>query len=200
MNILTIPLMAVLYCTTAACRADSSTENAAPRDDEIWNPATYNKITVGTSNQFDVVRAFGKPVREDFAGPQDGNEVWYIYDKGGQFPGQFTVIVEKESGIVTAMILNPMDLTRKDVIEKLGNDYVTTRYDFCPGFDEAEAAPVFQAPNGSATYVEYRSRGIAVLVDEGGEVYDIRYLKRPVGFKSRSDCEQALAARKARHR
>jgi hypothetical protein len=145
---------------------------------------------------------FGKPVREDFAGnsSEDGDEVWYIYDKGGEFAGQFTVIVEKGSGIVTAMILNPVGLSRKDVIEKLGDDYVTTRYDFCPGFDEAEAAPVFQSPTGTAIYLEYPSRGIAVLVDENGEVYDIRYLKRAVGFKSRSDCEQAVAARKASRR
>lgn len=202
MNILAIPLMGVLCCTTVMSRACSSSRIGDPKQEKTWRPATYNHITVGSSNSTDVLRVFGKPVREDFAGdgPEAGDEVWYIYEKGGEFAGQFTIIIEKGSGIVSAMVLTPLGVTRKDLIEKLGDDYVVTRYDFCPGFDEAEAAPVFQSPTGNAIYFEYPSRGIAVLVDERGEVYDIRYLKTTVGFKSRSDCEQALAARKAGRR
>jgi len=91
------------------------------------------------------------------------------------------------------MFLQTSKISMQAVIKHFGKGYVLTRYDFCPGFDDAEAAPVYESPQGSATYMEYRSQGIAILVDAHGTVNDLRYLEEPVGFSSRRECPDVQA-------
>jgi hypothetical protein len=155
-----------------------------------WQPASYGAITIGKSTRWDVIKAFGYPQREELENDPEDDQVWYVYHKGGVFPGEFTVAVDKKSELVAAMFFYTSNLSLKDVIGQFGKDYVLTRYAFCHGYEYAESAPVYESPRGSATYVEYRAKGVAMLVDPRGAVNDIRYLSGPIGFRSKQECPE----------
>jgi hypothetical protein len=88
------------------------------------------------------------------------------------------------------MFLYTSNLSIKGVTEHFGKDYVLTRYDFCPGYEDAESAPVYESPQGSATYIEYCAKGIAMVIDQSGSVNDVRYLGGPIGFSSKQECHE----------
>ena len=153
-----------------------------------WQPATYKGLTAGKSTLADALRVFGQPVRKDFDEP-DSEEIWYVYNDAGEFPGQFTVAINKKTKRVKAMMIAMLeDVKKETVLERLGNDYEIVRYDACPDDAESEAGPFYESPNGAAVYIEYRSRGIAVTVNSQGMVYGVDYLSRPPGLSSRKLC------------
>ena len=153
-----------------------------------WQPATYKGLTVGKSTLADVLRVFGQPVRKDFDEP-DSEEIWYVYNDAGEFPGQFTVAINKKTKRVLAMMIAMLeDVKKETVLERLGNDYKVVRYAPCPDFDESESGPFYESSNGPAVYFEYRSRGITVTADSKGMVYGVDYLARPPGLSSRKLC------------
>lgn len=153
-----------------------------------WQPATYKGVTAGKSTVADVLRVFGQPVRKDFDEP-DSDEIWYVYNDGGEFPGQFTVAISKKTMRVKAMMTSMRaDVKKETVFERLGNDYEVVRYAPCPDDPESEAGPFYESPNGPAIYFEYRSRGITVTADSKGMVYGVDYLARPPGLSSRKLC------------
>ena len=155
-----------------------------------WQPATYKGLTVGKSTLADTLRVFGQPVRKDFAEPDaESDEIWYVYNDAGEFPGQFTVAINKKTKRVTAMMIAMLeDVKKETVLERLGNDYEVVRYAPCPDFDESESGPFYESSNGPAVYFEYRSRGITVTADSRGMVYGVDYLRRPPGLSSRKQC------------
>lgn len=197
MNLLVILLNACmvlelvsLYATAPRTTAGSSRVLVSQHARKKWQPATYKGITVGTSTLTDALKVFGEPVRKDFAEPDsDSSEVWYVYNDAGELPGQFTVAIDKKTQRVTAMMIAMLEEVRKEtVIELLGNDYEVVRYDACPDDPDAEAGTFYESPNGNATFIEYRSRGIAVSVNYKGIVNGIDYLARPPGRSSRKEC------------
>lgn len=159
-----------------------------------WQPASYRGLTAGKSTKTDMLEIFGKPQREESDNEDpDADQDWYFYDHMGEFPGEFTVAVDKQSGLVVMMFQLLVNVSREDVIERFGKDYVVTRYDFCPGFDYAESAPIYESERGDGSYMEYRSNGIAVLLDDFGVVHNISYLAKPVGYSSKSQCPEIEA-------
>lgn len=52
-----------------------------------------------------------------------------MYDSGGVFPGELTVVINKDTGIVLAINLNPDSLSKADAVKYFGPDYILTRYD-----------------------------------------------------------------------
>ena len=153
-----------------------------------WQPATYKGLTAGKSTLADALRVFGQPVRKDFDEP-DSDEIWYVYNDAGEFPGQFTVAIDKKTKRVLAMMTAMLTEVKKEtVLERLGNDYEVVRYAPCPDDPYSEAGPFYESPDGPAVYYEYRSRGITVTVDSKGMVYGVDYLARPPGLSSRKLC------------
>jgi hypothetical protein len=145
-----------------------------------------------------MLEIFGKPKRVVSDNDDSENdEDWYIYENVGEFPGQFTVALDKRSGLVVLMFLEVERNSKEAVIERLGKDFVLTRYFFCPGFDDAESAPLYESEHGNAPYLEYPSKGIAILIDDRGTVYTILYLKERVGFGSQRECQEVQAKRPA---
>jgi hypothetical protein len=154
-----------------------------------WQAASYRGLTAGKSTKADMLEIFGKPPREDsFDNDPDADQIWYFYDNVGEFPGEFTVAVDKQNGLVVMMFQQLINVSREDVIERFGKGYEVTRYDFCSGFDYAESAPVYESERGSAPFMEYRSKGIAVLLDDFGVVQEVSYLAKPVGYSSKNEC------------
>lgn len=165
-----------------------------------WRPANYKGLILGQSMQSDVLRIFGKPKRQDFIDKESETypEVWYVYDDGGEFPGELIVGIEKKTDRVTSITLYPENLTKESAIERFGKDYELRRYDFCPGFEETETAPLYQSDQGNALFVEYASLGIAISIGYRGVVNEINYLQHPVGLSSKRECQEALAKRRSR--
>lgn len=161
---------------------------------EEWQPSSFRGLIVGKSGRADMLRRLGKPTRKEYQNVQNRKhrEVWYVYHNIGEFPGEFTIIVDDFSSRILTMILYPDNLSKVNAIKHFGSDYRLTTYDFCPGFDEAETAPVFESSPGNASYIEYRQRGIALFIGDKGEVNDIRYVAHSIGFASRRECQLAL--------
>jgi len=130
-------------------------------------------------------RVFGRSKRRDDF--KKDHEAWYIYDGVGELPGEFTVMVDTLSNKIIGMYLNPNDLSKEKAIKYFGNDYIVTKYDFCPSDDE-ESAPVYESRSGAVSYVEYRSRGIALLIGYGDKVDEVYYVYKRIGWPSKKMC------------
>jgi hypothetical protein len=52
-----------------------------------------------------------------------------------------------------------------------------------------DSVPYYENPNSETEFIEYRDRGIAVLISENGMVQHISYLSQPIGIES-SECKQ----------
>ena len=162
--------------------------------DKQWRPGTYLGLTAGKSKRADVVRVLGEPKRLDTPEgqrPEDPDpEIWYVYERGGEFPGALTVVIDKRSEVVLRIDLNPDNLSKDDAIKHFGPDYILTRYDFDECLGTEEAAPLYESANGSLLSVEYRQRGIAASVNEEGKVNTISYVSEPVGARE-SKCKRS---------
>ena len=130
-------------------------------------------------------RIFGKAKRRDDF--KEDHEAWYIYEGVGELPGELTVMVNTVSNKIIGMYLSPNDLSKEKAITYFGNDYVVTKYDFCPSDDE-ESAPVYESSSGAVSYVEYRSRGIALLIGYGNKVDEVYYVHKRIGWPSKKMC------------
>jgi len=158
-----------------------------------WRAGTYLGLTAGKSKLADVLRVLGEPKRMDTPADQAATdpdpEIWYVYERGGEFPGELTVVIDKRSDVISRIDLHPDNLSKDDVVKHFGPDYILTRYDFDECLGTEESAPMYESPNGSLRSVEYRKRGIAVSITEKGKVNTISYVSRPVGTR-KSRCKR----------
>lgn len=151
-----------------------------------WGAANFRGLIVGKSNRAAMLRILGQPKwsraqKEEEADEDAPQEVWNNYDGVGEFPGPTTVVLDKRTGVIIRIDFFPEKLTREQAIAHFGRNYITMRYDFdpCPGSEEDE--PVYESPSGPLTSIEYRARGIAVLVGYKNLVTKISYVSGPIG-------------------
>lgn len=182
------------------CINESAKErtNSSSRE---WRAATYRGLTVGQSTREDMLRVFGKPKRSDRAAGQTKIDpkpiIWNEYEEGGEFPGKFTIEVDKSSGIIVGMFLAAEKLSKEEAIKRFGDDYAVTRYDWCEeGFEYEDASPIYESPDGALLFIEYRSRGISISVDEENKATYIYYGSKPHGLASKDDCKKDLEEHK----
>lgn len=96
----------------------------------------------------------------------------------------------KRTGVIVSVYLSPEQLSRDEAIRHFGNDYVETRYDFDSCLGNEESGPMYESPNGQIRFIEYRSRGIAIgLDDDLSRVREIGYLSGPMGAAT-SKCKR----------
>ena len=183
--------------------APDTNQKSALKVIRTWRPATYRGLEVGRSTRAKLLKVFGKPKRKDFPDEQsDGKkvrEIWYVYDDIGEFPGEFVVAIDRRTEQIRSMVLYPENLSVQTAIKRFGSTYLETKYEFCPGFEDADAAPVFESSHGNALYIEYRERGLALFIGDGDTVNDVRYLANPIGFRSKAGCDDAQKKYKARN-
>ena len=164
--------------TTPTARADVK---------RVWRAGTYRGLTMGKSNVAEMQRIFGAPKKSEvFSEGTSNPEVWYHYDGPRDFPGTLRVVVYRS--IVQAVDILPKDLKKEEAIKHFGPGYIVTRYDFDSCLGNEESAPLFESPNGTVLFIEYRQRGIAIAVDGQGNINEIRYVSEPIGAES-SKCK-----------
>lgn len=151
-----------------------------------WRAATYQGLTLGLSTRAEMLRVFGEPqysvpseaeIQQDMENP----EAWYYYKKGGELQGELVVGVDKGSGVIIRLMLRPKNLTREAAIKYFGNDYVITKYDSDDCLGDGESVPLYESPNGTSVFIEYRDRGIAISSNYQGKVNEITYVSKPIG-------------------
>jgi hypothetical protein len=152
-----------------------------------WRAGTYLGLTAGKSTKEEMLRAFGEPRRIDTPADQTPNdphpEVWYVYNGGGEFAGQLTVVIDKRTNVILRINLNPESLSKDEAVKHFGSDYVLTRYNFDECLGGEESAPLYESANGPLREVEYRNRGIALSVNEDEKVNTISYVSKPIGTR-----------------
>ena len=184
---LLIQLMPAAKCSSVPLgkQDESRTAVNSIQNNRQWHAGTYRGLTAGKSTLAEALRFLGEPKRQDRPPdqtPEEPNpEVWYIYDDAGEFPGELTVVIEERTETVLRIDLNPDNVSKEDAVKHFGPDYILTRYDFDDCLGSEESAPVFESPNGALLEVEYRHRGIAMLVNDSGKVQTISYVSKPIG-------------------
>jgi hypothetical protein len=157
-----------------------------PTQSREWKPAKFRTLLMGKSKRSDMLRLLGKPIwsgRPMGELKNDPNpEVWNDYEGGGEFPGKLSVVLKKRTGVIVSIYLYPAKLTKEDAIKHFGNEYVETRYDYDSCLGNGESAPLYESANGKLRFIEYRSFGIAIALDDDlNRVRDISYLSGPIG-------------------
>jgi hypothetical protein len=155
-----------------------------------WRAAKFRGLVVGKSTYADMLRLLGKPKEKEVFRDRrrKAQEFWYTYEALDELHGQFTVVVNAINDRIISIISYPSNSSKQRVIAHFGKDYLITRYSFCPGFQESEAGRLFQSPKGNVIFLEYRSRGIAILISDTDVVNEIKYVARPIGFTSGREC------------
>lgn len=164
---------------TADAQGDMSTRPAS-----AWQPASYRGLIMGQSTYQDMVDILGPP-KGTYPDRVDGI-VSYTYNEIADFPGTLTVIVDQRSGKIMGVSINPKRLSKDRATAYFGNGFVTTKYAFDNCKDEPKSDQLYESPNGVFTYLEYRERGIALLVSLDGNIGGISYVSKPIGKVKRS--------------
>lgn len=157
-----------------------------------WKAATYRGITIGKSTAIDLLQKWGEPKWSghwEWDNPTKPKFLLYDYDAQEGLTGTIRVAAETKTGKVTSIDISPDELSLNQAIELFGKDYIETRYKSCKCVPDDEA-PIFESPDGNYLYVEYRSRGIAMVVSHNGRVTSIQFVDKPIGLKSSKECEK----------
>lgn len=159
------------------------------KGDRTWSSAKYRELTIGQSTRNDMFRVFGKPTRSFI--PDEPDQIWYEYNNSSELFSTLTVRVDQASGNILEMILSPRNLlSKEDAINRFGDDYIVTRYDFCDETSDQTPPPLYESLRGPFYYVEYRSRGIALALNFQGQVDGVHYVSNPIGAASLADCRR----------
>lgn len=171
-----------------------------------WKAGTYRGITVGKSTATVLFQKWGKPKyigHWESDNPKNPKFRLYHYETKDALPGRLDskeesprrimVEVEIKTGKVISIDIWTTELSLSEAIELFGKDYIETRYKRC-NCDPDYETPLFESPDGDRLYIEYRSRGIAMRVDNG-LVKSIMFLDKPIWFQSAKECEKVPQCR-----
>ena len=169
----------------------SQTPSPSAQREREWRPANFRGLIVGKSKRVDMLRVLGKPAGstpfDDELSKVSG--VLYEFKSDREIPGVIVVSVDKRSDVILNVELEPQGWTKEQAIKYFGEDYVITRYGFDDCLGDGESAPLYEAPDGPITKLEYRDRGIAIALNDEGKVDFIAFVSQPVGAPT-SRCKQ----------
>jgi hypothetical protein len=161
------------------------------QDDRQWKAGTYRGITIGKSTATELRQRWGEPKWSghwEWDNPKNPEFLLYDYDAQDEFIFKIRVETETKTGKVNSIDISTDELPLSKAIELFGKDYIETWYESC-NCEPGEASPIFESPDGNYRSIEYRSRGIAMAVDDQGRVISIQFVDKPIGFKSAKECE-----------
>ena len=156
-----------------------------------WQVGSYKGLVIGKASLEDTIKILGKPSEiVDLKSVGNEREWAYHYKNPQDIKGQLLLYIDKKTKTVSGVIIRPDSMSKKESMDYFGQNYIVTRYSFsdCPG-DTFDSAPYYEDPNGVTEFIEYRDRGIAVLVAEDEMVQYVSYLSEPLGTES-SECKQ----------
>jgi len=161
--------------------------------------ATYRGLTVAQSTYADMVRVFGKPLSSSPSADQDEpkNIIWHDYGKiKGDLSGHLAVETDKRTKNIVSISISPDNMTKEGAVKYFGQDFIAMGYEFCEGFEDYTAAPVYENPKATEiNYIEYRTRGIAIHLDYRGKVNSIYFVAEPMGLTSKDDCKKEAVSK-----
>ena len=164
-----------------------------------WCAGTYRDLTVGRSTHANMLRVLGKPLSSGFSADQDEPKhiIWHDYGKiTGDLSGRLGVEIDKRTNKIVSISISPDDMTKEYAIRYFGQDYKITGYEFCEGFEDDTAAPVYENPKATQlNNIEYRMRGISISIDYRGKVNEINFVAEPTGLASKDDCKKVAASK-----
>ncbi|MBS1792699.1 MAG: hypothetical protein JSS81_02525 [Acidobacteria bacterium] len=163
-----------------------------------WQTAVFRGLTMGKSKADELQKTLGQTGEVvDMTSVGNDDELTYNFDLKDEFKGRLVAYVDKKTKVVESIEIRPEAMSRGRVIELFGEDYALTGYSFDNCVDQtSDAAPLYEDPKGDNKYVEYRDRGIAVLIhDDDGTVQHILYLSEPLGSPV-SKCYSAPSKKK----
>ena len=157
-----------------------------------WKAAPYNGLIVGESSRTQVIRKLGKPKYEQKE--EDTGEPTMNYSVTDPIPGDLTVYVR--GGILRGLTLTPSrTFTETEIIARFGRDYVETHYSVDECLSAGGTAPLYENPTGSLERIEYRSRGLAIVMRSDDEVQAIVF-EGPPFLATRSRCSSKSTSAK----
>lgn len=160
-----------------------------------WRAANYRGLVIGKSTKIDMLNVLGEPKYSstlDIQLNDNKEEELNEYEVEGKLSGKLSIYIDTQSQVILAIDLYPKNLSESNAVKRFGGNYVITRYDFdtCLSKDDGESAPMYESANGELKYIEYRKSGIAIALDEHGNVKHISYVKNPIGAAV-SKCKQS---------
>ena len=174
-----------------------TSSNAFKVIDDKWQPAIFKGLKIGESSRSDALKILGKPGSSTVSDYNDSpvgsdREDFEVIDKYANFGfyGELTVIYSKKSEVISEIVSYPKNLKVEEAIKYFGENYKKTQYDFveCPG--DAGSSRIYESENGGFKYIEYRSKGIAIKIDDSEkQVEDISFVSQPIGLNS-PDCSE----------
>ena len=153
-----------------------------------WQVGIYRGLIMGTSSLDDLKRILGEPSAiADLKSVGIPDEWAYHYDLQEDIKGNIVVYINKSTKTVISIEINPDSMTKEEVLNYFGDGYVNTTYsfDYCL-YPNSDSAPMYEDPNGEDNFIEYRDKGVAILLyDTKDKYYDtvqyIEYLSEPLG-------------------
>lgn len=143
----------------------------------VWAPAVYHALVVGQSDREDVLKALGKPT--SVGKEQDTGVPIMNYMVSDPVPG--TLVVYFRHNILDGMTLFPTQpYTKREIISVLGPDYLMVRYAVDECLNDGGAAPLYESTDGKIEHLEYRPRGLAVILS-GDQVQAIGFSAKSYG-------------------
>jgi hypothetical protein len=140
---------------------------------------SYRGISPGRSTAKDVRRILGAPNRIDVLFPVEGIEEFVYVNPE---PGTEETRVGLRRQRVTDITITPVFLSVRDAIARYGNGFQRVRYSFDSCKSDGESAPLYENHGGSIEYIEYRDRGLYLLLALAPErVQFINYQLTPPG-------------------
>lgn len=128
----------------------------------VWKPAVYRGLVMGESSREDVLQKLGTPQYE--GREQDTGVPIMSYSVTDPEPGELAVYIRNR--VLRGMTLTPARPPKKtELIRKLGSDFLNVHYSFDECLSEGGTAPLYQDPNGRFERIEYRSRGLSLIID-----------------------------------
>ena len=155
-----------------------------------WQVAKFCGLVVGKAKVDELRKMLGEPLEiADLSSVADNNHTLYYYESKKEIIGKIVFWVNKKTKSIVMNELQPNSMTKTEVLEHFGSNYVITKYSSsdCPGIT-FDSAPLYEDPNGEIKFIEYRDKGIAIIISENETVQNISYLSEPVGSKS-SKCK-----------
>ena len=150
-----------------------------------WLPATYHGLTVGASTKEDVLRQLGKP--KTIGKEQDTGIPIMTFSVSDPAPGVLTVYTK--NGVLDGMMVSlRKPLSKREIVQLYGMDYMSVRYATDDCLTEGGTAPIYESPDGPIRHIEYRDKGVGVILHDGWGVA-IAFVSKPFG-PSRSKCRK----------